>query len=198
MGDVYRTIHRKKILFIQAPTGTGKTISALFPAIRAVGENLGDKIFYLTAKTITRTVAKDTCDLLKAKGYRGKVIVLTAKEKMCPCEEMDCNPSNCLRAKGHYDRVNDAVYDLITTEEDFTRERMLAQAEKYQVCPFEMSLDASLYADIIICDYNYVFDPNVYLKRFFSEEEKGDYIFLVDEAHNLVERGREMYSAVLH
>lgn len=197
VGDVYRTIHRKKILFIQAPTGTGKTISTLFPAIRAVGENLGDKIFYLTAKTITRTVAKDTCDLLKAKGYRGKVIVLTAKEKMCPCEEMDCNPSNCLRAKGHYDRVNDAVYDLITTEEDFTRERMLAQAEKYQVCPFEMSLDASLYADIIICDYNYVFDPNVYLKRFFSEEEKGDYIFLVDEAYNLVERGREMYSAVL-
>ena len=197
VGDVYRTIHRKKILFIQAPTGTGKTISTLFPAIRAVGENLGDKIFYLTAKTITRTVAKDTCDLLKAKGYRGKVIVLTAKEKMCPCEEMDCNPSNCLRAKGHYDRVNDAVYALITTEEDFTRERMLAQAEKYQVCPFEMSLDASLYADIIICDYNYVFDPNVYLKRFFSEEEKGDYIFLVDEAHNLVERGREMYSAVL-
>ena len=197
VGDVYRTIHRKKILFIQAPTGTGKTISTLFPAIRAVGENLGDKIFYLTAKTITRTVAKDTCDLLKAKGYRGKVIVLTAKEKMCPCEEMDCNPSNCLRAKGHYDRVNDAVYDLITTEEDFTRERMLAQAEKYQVCPFEMSLDASLYADIIICDYNYVFDPNVYLKRFFSEEEKGDYIFLLDEAHNLVERGREMYSAVL-
>ena len=197
VGDVYRTIHRKKILFIQAPTGTGKTISTLFPAIRAVGENLGDKIFYLTAKTITRTVAKDTCDLLKAKGYRGKVIVLTAKEKMCPCEEMDCNPSNCLRAKGHYDRVNDAVYALITTEEDFTRERMLAQAEKYQVCPFEMSLDASLYADIIICDYNYVFDPNGYLKRGFSEEEKGDYIFLVDEAHNLVERGREMYSAVL-
>lgn len=197
VGDVYRTINRKKILFIQAPTGTGKTISTLFPAIRAVGENLGDKIFYLTAKTITRTVAKDTCDLLKAEGYRGKVIVLTAKEKMCPCEEMDCNPANCPRAKGHYDRVNDAVYDLITTEDDFTRERMLAQAEKYQVCPFEMSLDASLYADIIICDYNYVFDPNVYLKRFFAEGEKGDYIFLVDEAHNLVERGREMYSAVL-
>ena len=197
VGDVYRTINRKKILFIQAPTGTGKTISTLFPAIRAVGENLGDKIFYLTAKTITRTVAKDTCDLLKAHGYQGKVIVLTAKEKMCPCEEMDCNPSNCPRAKGHYDRVNDAVYDLITTEDDFTRERMLEQAEKYQVCPFEMSLDASLYADVIICDYNYVFDPNVYLKRFFSEGEKGDYIFLVDEAHNLVERGREMYSAVL-
>lgn len=197
VGDVYRTINRKKILFIQAPTGTGKTISTLFPAIRAIGENLGDKIFYLTAKTITRTVAKDTCDLLKKHGYRGKVIVLTAKEKMCPCAEMDCNPSNCPRAKGHYDRVNDAVYDLITREDDFTRERMLAQAEKFQVCPFEMALDTSLYADVIICDYNYVFDPNVYLKRFFSEGEKGDYIFLVDEAHNLVERGREMYSAIL-
>ena len=197
VGDVYRTIHRKKILFIQAPTGTGKTISALFPAIRAVGENLGDKIFYLTAKTITRTVAKDTCDLLKAKGYRGKVIVLTAKEKMCPCEEMDCNPSNCLRAKGHYDRVNDAVFQLLLQEDVFSREVLLEQAGKYQVCPFEMSLDVASWVDDIICDYNYVFDPNVYLKRFFSEEEKGDYIFLVDEAHNLVERGREMYSAVL-
>ncbi len=197
VADVYRTINRKKILFIQAPTGTGKTISTLFPAIRAVGENLGEKIFYLTAKTITRTVAKDTCDMLRTRGYRGKVIVLTAKEKMCPCEDMDCNPLNCPRAKGHYDRVNDAVYDLITTEDDLTRERMLTQAEKFQVCPFEMALDASLYADIIICDYNYVFDPNVYLKRFFSDGEKGDYIFLVDEAHNLVERGREMYSAVL-
>lgn len=196
-GDVYRTIARKKILFIQAPTGTGKTISAVFPAVKAVGEGLGDKIFYLTAKTITRTVAKDAFDLLKEKGYQGKVLTITAKEKLCPCEQMDCNPVNCLYAKGHYDRVNDAVYELITKEHDFTRELLLAQAERHQVCPFEMALDVSLWSDVIICDYNYVFDPNIYLKRFFTEGEKGDYLFLVDEAHNLVERGRDMYSAIL-
>jgi Rad3-related DNA helicase len=196
-GDVYRTILRKKTLFIQAPTGTGKTISTVFPAVKAVGEGLGDKIFYLTAKTITRTVAKDAFDLLKEKGYQGKVITITAKEKLCPCEEMDCNPLNCPYAKGHYDRVNDAVYELVTEQSDFTREVLLAQANKHQVCPFEMALDVSLWSDVIICDYNYVFDPNVYLKRFFQEGVKGDYIFLVDEAHNLVERGREMYSATL-
>ena len=194
---VYRTIAHRKKLFIQAPTGVGKTISTVFPTVKAVGENLGEKIFYLTAKTVTRTVAEEAFSVLKGKGLRYKVLTLTAKEKICPLEEVKCNPIECPYAKGHYDRVNDAVYDLITTEDDFTRERMLEQAEKYQVCPFEMSLDASLYADVIICDYNYVFDPNVYLKRFFSEGEKGDYIFLVDEAHNLVERGREMYSAVL-
>lgn len=196
-GDVYRTIARKKILFIQAPTGTGKTISTVFPAVKAVGEGLGDKIFYLTAKTITRTVAKDAFDLLKENGYQGKVLVITAKEKLCPCEQMDCNPVNCPYAKGHYDRVNDAVYELVTTEHDFTRELLLEQAERHQVCPFEMALDASLWSDVIICDYNYVFDPNIYLKRFFSEGVKGDYLFLVDEAHNLVERGRDMYSAIL-
>ena len=195
--DVYRTISRRKILFIQAPTGTGKTISTVFPAVKAVGEGLGDKIFYLTAKTITRTVAKDAFDILKERGYQGKVVTITAKEKMCFCEEMDCNPVNCPYAKGHYDRVNDAVYELVTTEHDFSRETLLAQAQKHQVCPFEMALDVSLWSDVIICDYNYVFDPNIYLKRFFADGGKGDYLFLIDEAHNLVERGREMYSAVL-
>ena len=197
VADVYRTMIRKKILFLQAPTGTGKTIATVFPAVKAVGEGLADKIFYLTAKTITRTVAKEAFDLLKSCGYQGKVLTITAKEKLCPCEEMDCNPVHCPCAKGHYDRVNDAVYELITTEHDFTRETLLAQAEKYQVCPFEMALDVSLWSDVVICDYNYVFDPNVYLKRFFAEGEKGDYLFLVDEAHNLVDRGREMYSALL-
>lgn len=197
VADVYRTMAREKILFLQAPTGTGKTIATVFPAVKAVGEGIADKIFYLTAKTITRTVAKDAFDLLKTRGYQGKVLTITAKEKLCPCEEMECNPVNCPYAKGHYDRVNDAVFELITTEHDFTREVLLAQAKKHQVCPFEMALDTSLWSDVIICDYNYVFDPNVYLKRFFAEGVKGDYLFLIDEAHNLVERGREMYSALL-
>lgn len=197
VADVYRTMAREKILFLQAPTGTGKTIATVFPAVKAVGEGLADKIFYLTAKTITRTVARDAFDLLKTRGYQGKVLAITAKEKLCPCEEMECNPVNCLYAKGHYDRVNDAVYELITSEHDFSREVLLAQAKKHQVCPFEMALDTSLWSDVIICDYNYVFDPNVYLKRFFAEGVRGDYLFLIDEAHNLVERGRDMYSAVL-
>lgn len=195
---VYRTIARKKNLFIQAPTGVGKTISTVFPAVKAVGEELGDKIFYLTAKTITGTVAREAFELLRKGGYQAKVIQITAKEKLCKCEEMDCNPVHCPYAKGHYDRVNDAVYNLLQKEDVFTREVLLEQAEEYMVCPFEMCLDVATWVDDIICDYNYVFDPNVYLKRFFAEGTKGDYIFLVDEAHNLVERSREMYSAELY
>lgn len=197
-SDVYRTIARRKNLFIQAPTGVGKTISTVFPAVKAVGEGLGDKIFYLTAKTITGTVAKEAFELLRTRGYQAKIIQLTAKEKLCLCEEMDCNPVHCPYAKGHYDRVNDAVYNLLQKEDVFTREVILEQAREYRVCPFEMSLDTATWADDIIGDYNYVFDPNVYLKRFFAEGTRGDYIFLVDEAHNLVERSREMYSAIIY
>lgn len=203
VADVYRTIMRRKTLFIQAPTGVGKTISTIFPAVKAVGEGLADRIFYLTAKTITATVAKETFQILREHGYQAKIIQLTAKEKLCMCgedgtDELECNPVNCPYAKGHYDRVNDAVYDLLQTSDLFTREEILAQAKKYQVCPFEMSLDVATWVDNILCDYNYVFDPNVYLKRFFQEGNKGDYIFLVDEAHNLVDRSREMYSAQLY
>lgn len=197
-ASVYRTIARKKNLFIQAPTGVGKTISTVFPAVKAVGEGLGDRIFYLTAKTITGTVAKEAFELLRKNGYQGKVIQITAKEKLCMCEEMECNPINCPYAKGHYDRVNDAVYELLQKEDVFSREVLLEQAKEHQVCPFEMCLDVATWADDIICDYNYVYDPNVYLKRFFAEGVRGDYIFLVDEAHNLVERSREMYSAELY
>lgn len=195
VGDVYRSILREKTLFLQAPTGVGKTVSTIFPAVKAVGEGLADRIFYLTAKTITATVAKETFGLLRERGYTAKTIQLTAKEKLCVCEEMNCNPIDCPRALGHFDRVNDAVFDLLQKSDTFTREEILAQAQAYNVCPFELSLDVATWADNILCDYNYVFDPNVYLKRFFAEGGKGDYIFLVDEAHNLVERSREMYSA---
>lgn len=198
VASVYRTILRKKKLFIQAPTGVGKTMATVFPAVRAVGEGLGEKIFYLTAKTITRTVAEQAFSLLKEKGLLYKTITLTAKEKICFCEEAECNPDACPYAKGHFDRVNDAVFDLITHSGDWSREVLEEQAKKHMVCPFEMSLDVSNWADAVICDYNYAFDPQAYLKRFFSESGKGEYLFLIDEAHNLVERGREMYSASLY
>jgi Rad3-related DNA helicase len=195
---VYRTILRRKKLFIQAPTGVGKTISTVFPAVKAVGERLGDKIFYLTAKTITRTVAEQAFRTMKDQGLSMKVITLTAKEKICFCEETLCNPESCPYAKGHFDRVNDAVYDMLISGNEMNRSAIERQAEKFRVCPFELSLDISTWVDAVICDYNYVFDPNAHLKRFFSEGSGGNYIFLIDEAHNLVERGREMYSAALY
>ena len=198
VASVYRTILRKKKLFIQAPTGVGKTMATVFPAVRAVGEGLGEKIFYLTAKTIMRTVAEQAFSLLKERGLLYKTITLTAKEKICFCEEAECNPDACPYAKGHFDRVNDAVFDLITHSGDWSREVLEEQAKKHMVCPFEMSLDVSNWADAVICDYNYTFDPQAHLKRFFSESGKGEYLFLIDEAHNLVERGREMYSASLY
>ncbi|XCP84327.1 ATP-dependent DNA helicase [Roseburia hominis] len=197
VSSVYRTILRKKKLFIQAPTGVGKTISGVFPAVKAVGEELGEKIFYLTAKTITRTVAEQAFDKLKEQELRLKVITITAKEKICFMEETECNPENCPYAKGHYDRVNDAVFELLNARDDMNREALEEQARKHQVCPFEMALDVSTWVDAVICDYNYVFDPNAHLKRFFSDGVQGEYLFLIDEAHNLVERGRQMYSASL-
>ena len=194
---VYQTICHKKKLFLEAPTGVGKTISTVFPAVKAIGEGKADKIFYLTAKTITRTVAEETFALLRKNGLAFKTVLLTARDKICFLEEAECNPDACPYAKGHYDRINDALYDILTHEVNYSREKIEEYAEKHKVCPFEMGLDISLFCDGIICDYNYVFDPHVYLRRFFAEGGKNEYLFLVDEAHNLVERGREMYSATL-
>lgn len=194
---VYQTIYHQRKLFIEAPTGVGKTISTVFPSVKAMAEGMGEKLFYLTAKTITRTVAEHTFALLRERGLQFKSVILTAKDKICFMEETECNPEHCPYAKGHYDRINDAVYDLLTHCHSFTRENIEEYAKKHQVCPFEFCLDMSLFADGIICDYNYVFDPHVYLKRFFGDGSGGNYLFLVDEAHNLLDRGREMYSAVL-
>jgi len=194
---VYQTIYHGRKLFVEAPTGVGKTISTVFPSLKAMGKGMGDKLFYLTAKTITRTVAEDTFALLRKKGLRFKSVILTAKEKICFCEQTECNPEHCPYAKGHYDRINGALYDLLIHEESYTREKIEEYAMKHQVCPFEFCLDMTLFADGIICDYNYLFDPHVYLKRFFGDGNSGKYLFLIDEAHNLLDRGREMYSATL-
>ncbi len=194
---VYQSILRKKRLYIQAPTGVGKTISTVFPAVKSVGEGLTEKIFYLTAKTITRTVAEDTFVLLGEEGARLKCVTITAKEKICILDKPACNAGSCPRAKGHFDRVNDAVFDVLHSEGMITRDTVLLYAQKHEVCPFEMCLDISTWCDVIIGDYNYAFDPIASLKRFFSLDKENDYVFLVDEAHNLVDRAREMYSATV-
>ena len=195
---VYKTISRKKRLFIQAPTGIGKTLSTIFPAVQAMGAGKASKVFYLTAKTITRTVAEEAFRILRSRGLVFTAVTITAKEKLCPMEKAECNPEACPYARGHCDRVNEAVFDILHLEQEMDRETVLRYAEKYRVCPFEFCLDISSWTDGIICDYNYVFDPNVRLKRYFADGAPGDYLFLVDEAHNLVSRAREMYSASVY
>lgn len=189
--NVYKSITNGSKLYVNAPTGIGKTISTLFPALKAMGEGHVGKIFYLTAKTITRTVAEKSIQMIYDQGTRVKAITLTAKDKICFLEERNCHPDFCPYADGHFDRVDEAVYDAITHTDLFTRQVIEDYAKKYRVCPFELALDLAVYADVVICDYNYIFDPTVALKRFLDQK---DFVILVDEAHNLVDRAREMYS----
>ncbi len=193
---VYQTIREGRSGFYQAPTGIGKTMSSLFPSVKALGQGLADRIFYLTAKTITRTVAQGTADILSERGIRLRRVTLTAKDKICFEPGSACNPDECTYAKGHFDRVNEAIWDILSRSDSWNRDEVEEVARQYHICPFEFSLDLALWADLVICDYNYAFDPRVYLRRFF-DENSDDFLFLVDEAHNLVDRAREMYSAEL-
>ena len=191
---VYKTIQSGGGIFIQAPTGTGKTVSALFPALKAMANGLTSTLFYLTAKTATGLAAQDALDRLSEQKPELISITLTAKDKICPLEERNCDPENCPYAKGHYDRINQAVYAAITQYRQIGRELLRSHAETYRVCPFELGLDISTWADVIIGDYNYAFDPTASLKRFF-QDQKTEYTLLVDEAHNLPDRAQSMYSA---
>jgi DNA excision repair protein ERCC-2 len=182
--------------FIQAATGIGKTMAVLFPAVRGIADRACAKIFYLTARTTGRLAAEKALDEMRKHGLRLKHLSLTAKEKACFNPDRACSPDECEFARGHYDRLP-AARRALFAQDAWTREAVADAARQYRVCPFEYSLDLSLWADLIVCDYNYAFDPKAYLRRFFLEQT-GDYVFLVDEAHNLVDRSREMFSAELH
>jgi DNA excision repair protein ERCC-2 len=176
--EIYRTIQTDSQLLIQAATGIGKTMAAIFPAIKAVAEGLTVKIFYLTARTTGRMAAEKALDELGKKGLRLKTITLTAKDKICFDSDNACSPDECEFARGHYDRIDGALKDIFRRDV-FTRTAIEDAAREHQVCPFEFSLDLALWADCIICDYNYAFDPRVYLRRFF-DENGDDYVFLID------------------
>ncbi len=201
----YSALKRGKRLFIEAPTGTGKTVSSLYPAIRALGEGHIDKIFYLTAKASTRREAFLAAGKLFEAGVRLRTVVITAKEQMCPCtacltDTADrCDPIACPYARGYYDRVGGAIDELLESHNGYPRALISAVAKKHTVCPYELSLDLSQLCHIIICDYNYAFDPMVYLRRYFDgiEDRTEKYAFLIDEAHNLADRARDMYSATV-
>ncbi|MDO5718286.1 MAG: ATP-dependent DNA helicase [Tissierellia bacterium] len=193
---VYNSILKSETLFVEAPTGIGKTMSSLYPSIKAIGENLIDKIFYLTARSTTKAACSGAVDMLITNGLNIKSVTFTAKEKSCINEEVKCNPKDCKYAKGHFDRVNDAILDILDNEMLIDFECIEKYSLKHRICPFEFQLDLGIYSDIVICDYNYAFDPRVYLRRFF-DNPSDDFLFLVDEAHNLIDRGRNMFSQEL-
>ena len=204
--ECYSHIKNGKRLFLQAPTGTGKTVGSLYPAIRAVGNKLVDKVFYLTSKASTRREAFRGASRLFEAGAKLRTVVVSAKEQVCLCPAhalgisgSHCNPIECSYAAGYYDRVEGALNELLESGHGYTVKRISQIARKHNVCPYELSLDLSELCDIIICDYNYVFDPSVYFRRYFSQEalDTSKYLFLIDEAHNLADRARDMYSASL-
>ena len=192
---VYKAIRDSDRLYVQSPTGVGKTIATLFPAVKALGQGLATKIFYLTAKTSGRQVAEKTLEDMRRANLHLSSVTLTAREKICFCPPVNCDPEVCVFARGYFDKVKKALEEIDQVQA-FTRPAIEAIAQKHQICPFEFSLDLALWVDCIICDYNYVFDPRVYLHRFFDFGPE-PFIFLVDEAHNLPDRARSMYSAEL-
>lgn len=195
MREVVGAARQKGAVFIQAPTGTGKTMAALYPAVKAIANHLADHCFYLTNMTSTRLVAARALEDLRSTGLRMKGIVLYAKEKLCLAPEMYCDSRLCPYATSYYDNLPAALRQLFLLE-SISQEEILDCARLHKVCPFELSLDMALYCEIIICDYNYAFDPRVRLVRFFGEDPHTQ-LLLVDEAHNLPARSREMFSASL-
>ncbi|MCF6139221.1 ATP-dependent DNA helicase [Pseudalkalibacillus berkeleyi] len=195
-GTVYKSIADQQDLFANAPTGTGKTISTIFPAVKAMGEGHLERMFYLTAKTITRTAAEDTLRLMKEKGLELSSVTITAKDKVCFKEKTICQKEYCEYADGYYDRLNGGILDILAHETLMDRQTIEVYAHKHKLCPFEFSLDLAYTADAMIGDYNYIFDPRISLKRLL-EEQKKQTALLVDEAHNLVDRARNMFSAEL-
>jgi DNA excision repair protein ERCC-2 len=190
---VYRAIRDGKRLLAEAPTGIGKTVSVLYPAIKALGEGKVRKIFYLTARTIGRAIAQGTLTALRGAGLQLRSVTLTARDKICFKEGDACEALECPYATAYYDRIKPALRAALDAQA-LDRGALEALARRHGVCPFELSLDAARWADLIICDYNYAFDPGSYLRRFF-DDDPGGYVFLVDEAHNLPDRARDMFSA---
>lgn len=195
MAYIYRNILNQGKLYLEAPTGIGKTIASLFAGLKAINKPR-QKIFYNTAKNDGKKVVIDTIKLLEEKGLIAKSVEITAKDSMCFLDKRDCDPEVCKYAKGYYNRIFKTIDDVYTNETLLTKELIKHYARKHTVCPFELSLDLSNYADIIICDYNYVFDPLVKLIRYFEDDQYNP-ILLCDEAHNLVDRSRRMYSSSL-
>ena len=192
---VEKAITSKERLFACAPTGIGKTIGVLYPSIKTMAQGHCKKLFFLTARTTGRAIAEKTLDDMRQKGLCLRAVTLTAKEKICAFPHATCHPDSCPNSAGYFNRLKDGLLEALE-HQSLTRPTIEKLAAKHQLCPFEYSLDVALFSDVVICDYNYAFDPRVHLRRFFDGKKRG-HVILVDEAHNLVDRGRDIYSAEL-
>lgn len=192
---IYRAVRDQRQLLVQAPTGIGKTMGSLYPALKALGESGAGKLLFLTARTTGQTVAEKAVEELRGSGLKLRSVQLTAKEKTCFNPERACNGEECDYARGYYDRV-EAALEEVCSAELMNRSVLESVAARHRVCPFELALDALNRADLVICDYNYAFDPRAFLRRVLLDSE-APVSLIVDEAHNLVDRAREMFSAAL-
>lgn len=194
MKEVYQTFEDESILYSIAPTGIGKTMATLFAALKSLKEK--DKLFYLTAKGSGKTAPLEAIELLGKNGLKIKAIDITAKRKICNCSKKNCNPDECPFAIGYFSRLKTATFEIFKNHNIFSRNIILDVANKHQICAFEFSLYLSYFCDLVIADYNYVFDPKAHLIRYFDDDTYKPKV-LVDEAHNLISRSKEMYSATI-
>ena len=191
--QVYTAVKLQKRLFASMPTGTGKSVAALFPALKALGEGLTGQVYYLTARTTQRQGAQEALARLRRQPLHLWTLTLDAKDKQCPAKTV-CHPEWCPRAKGHFLRDHAAIEEMLQSD-DWSPENIRAMADKHCICPFEFSLSLAEIADLTICDYNYALDPAVHIQRIF--DKTADVTLLIDEAHNLLSRVRDMLSGAV-
>ena len=194
MKVCFQTMNTNNILYAIAPTGIGKTMATMFSSLKTLKEN--DKLFYLTAKGSGKKAPLQAIKLLSKNGLKIKTIVLTAKKKICNIQKGACTPDECPYAKGFFNKLREATIDIFEHNDIFDEETILDISEKHELCAFEFSLYLSYFCDIVIADYNYVFDPRAHLVRYFEDDTYTPKV-LVDEAHNLISRSKEMYSAII-
>ncbi len=202
INDAFYAAHHGGRLMVCAPTGIGKTVSALYPALRAIGKEHIDKIFYLTAKTVTGNAAADACRKMASQVKTLRCVFVTAKERVCPMNGrkegpcvLTCPLMNEIDRVSYEERRDGAMLDLLSGRNVIDTAAIDSAAARFKICPYELSLDISEYCEVVICDYNYVFDAKVRFRRYFESDTGDRYMFLIDEAHNLPDRAREMYSA---
>ena len=191
--QVYTAVKLGRRLFASMPTGTGKSVAALFPALKALGEGLTNQVYYLTARTTQRQGALEALRRMRKQPLHLWTLTLDAKDKQCPAPTY-CHPDFCPRAKGHFLRDHAAIEEMLQID-DWSPENIRSMADKHDLCPFEFSLSLAEIADLTICDYNYALDPAVHIQRIF--DKTADVTLLIDEAHNLLSRVRDMLSGAV-